>query len=209
MGDKWREGVFSEEKLKETLHLLPWINEDTSLEKCNEDSLTNPSSSTNYNHYLTSINSKTVKELDKANCIKERHISIDSARDSGIGENSNFTDIDTLKFDEENGENKNLEESESLEPNISNVTDSESIEAVQSNESSEVMKGYWQPKQKRSITERLPEKSFYLIHPSRYIFPGAELYIDPDEKVNYFDNSSSDSSDSDSETETENVDSSF
>lgn len=231
MGDKWKECVYNEDKLKETLHLLPWrrnenytnfdykIGEDTttsdsvevsatcSKEKCPGD-LTNPSSSLqiNYNQYINtlSINSNSTEQMvnsDNAKSIKERHISTDSAKDSGIGENSNFTDIDTSKFDEETV--KNVEQL-----NVVNVNESSTSELTTSSETSD-MKDFWQPKEKRSITERLSDKCFYLIHPSRYIFPGAELYIDPDEKINYFDNSSSESSESDSETETENGDSSF
>lgn len=72
------------------------------------------------------------------------------------------------------------------------------------------MRGYWQPKQKRSLAERLPPNTLYLIPPNRYIFPGAEYFIDSDEKYDYFDNSSLDSSDSESETtENDTVDNFF
>lgn len=213
MGDKWREGIYDSEKLTEALHLLPWTSSDETRPKCP----TSPSSSTNYNQSMSIISSDKQTALGSAEdhvtkSIKERHISIDSAKDSGIGENSNFTDIDTSKFDEESKQTESGE-SESISPEngnrISTETETDTETLLNADSSEADMRGLWQPKQKRSITERLPEKSFYLIQPSRYIFPGAELYIDPDEKVNYFD-STTDSSDSDeSETETENVDSSF
>lgn len=58
------------------------------------------------------------------------------------------------------------------------------------------LRGYWQPKVKKSLAERLPEDCFHLIPPNRYIFPGAEVYYDPDEKLHYENNSSSSSSES-------------
>lgn len=225
MGDKWQEGVYNEEKLIETLHLLPWnsnallnskenTSDQFSLQRIPSDTcIANASSSAQINYNQPSIINKSDNEpsdnSDHVKGIKERHISIDSARDSGIGENSNFTDIDTSKFDEET-DSKNIDTNELSETDGNCASTSTTESLLQSSNTNEAdMRGFWQPKQKRSITERLPQKSFYLIHPSRYIFPGAELYIDPDEKINYFDSMSSDSSDSDSETETENIDSSF
>lgn len=198
---------------------------------CATNLSTNPSSSTQLKNICTCTNSVSImnKETNELGVnsndiknIKERHMSIDSARDSGIGDNSNFTDIDTPKFDDEShGDIKNIDLSsrtleisdDQITLNVSNDGRCDSDEPPQNMQETSInepdMRGFWQPKQKRSITDLLPENSFYLIHPSRYIFPGAELYIDPDEKVNYFDNSSSDSSDSESETENENADSSF
>lgn len=198
---------------------------------CSANLSTNPSSSSHFKNTCTCTNSlsimnKQTNELgvnsNDIKNIKERHMSIDSARDSGIGDNSNFTDIDTPKFDDESHNDiKNIDLSNhTLEISDDQITlninddgrcdldePSKQVQEISVNEPD--MRGFWQPKQKRSITDLLPENSFYLIHPSRYIFPGAELYIDPDEKINYFDNSSSDSSDSESETENENADSSF
>lgn len=102
-------------------------------------------------------------------------MSVDSARDSGIGENSNFTDVE---------EHRGAEDDSSLHD----------------------LRGFWQPKVKRSLVDRLPHDSLYLIEPSRYIFPGAEVYYDPDDKLAYED-SSSDSLDS--ESECENVEATF
>lgn len=108
-------------------------------------------------------------------------MSVDSARDSGIGDNSNFTDVE--------------EHPEAGSGGCGSAEDSLTD-----------LRGFWQPKVKRSLVDRLPPDSFYLIPPSRYIFPGAEVYYDPDEKLSYED-SSSDSQDS--ESECENVEAAF
>lgn len=240
------------------------------------------------------ISSNSSSKLEEAEYIsKRRHISVDSARDSGIGENSNFTDIESCskfesgseanldeeveqeikntkelsflndenaKLDDENSKldygssnlnygnsnltygssnlensnlgNSNLDNSNLGNSNLDNsnmgssnleisMVGNSSLEAQSKDEvdSSQIgstygptetdLRGYWQPKQKRSLTERLPADSFYLVPPSRYIFPGAEVYLDPDEKCNYFDDSGSDSSDSESEPENEPADNSF
>ncbi|KAF4532265.1 hypothetical protein B566_EDAN016447 [Ephemera danica] len=52
----------------------------------------------------------------------------------------------------------------------------------------------WEPKARESLAERLPENSYYYHPPSRYIFPGAEVYYEPDE------DKCSTSSDSEDET---------
>lgn len=146
--------------------------------------------------------------------VKERHMSIDSARDSGIGDNSNFTDLEG-KYDDvsdENlDENQTRDEGRSFHLELvnnpqSSASSSESyIKESQTFESSSTtsdLRGYWQPKVKKSLAERLPQDSFHLIPPSRYIFPGAEVYYDPDEKLHYEgDSSDSDSSDSESEAD--------
>ncbi|ERL91577.1 hypothetical protein D910_08907, partial [Dendroctonus ponderosae] len=119
---------------------------------------------------------------------KERHISIDSALDSGIGENSNFTDLETESGKEGSS---NFATDLSSESSSCNVKGSETC----LNEKSNDMRSYWQPKAKRSLAERLPPNSYHLVAPSRYIFPGAEVYYDPDEK-----SSSSDDEDSSSDT---------
>lgn len=128
--------------------------------------------------------------------VKERHISIDSARDSGIGENSNFADA----LDENNDEKETFHIDMGRNPSTS---DNYMKEGPDSKRFSD-LRGYWQPKVKKSLADRLPESSFHLIPPSRYIFPGAEVYYDPDEKLHYEgDSSSSSSSDIDSESESQ------
>lgn len=102
------------------------------------------------------------------NMIKERHISVDSARDSGIGECSNLTD----------GLNKNEDS----------------------------MKNLWEPKVKHSLAERLPKNMYYVVPPSRYIFPGAEVYYDPDEKYGYSDDDDDEDDDQEEEEEEEDDD---
>lgn len=116
-------------------------------------------------------NSEDVKDAKNP---KERHISIDSARDSGIGDGSNLTDGYSL------GKNESL-------------------------------RNLWEPKVKHSLADRLPKNRYYFVHPSRYIFPGAEVFYDPDEKYGFSDDddSSSDSDLSDSESELDNTDSKF
>lgn len=111
-------------------------------------------------------------------------MSVDSARDSGIGENSNFTDVEEQRCSGVGDDNSNT--SSSLLHDL---------------------RGFWQPKIKRSLIERLPNDTFYLIPPSRYIFPGAEVLYDPDDKLSYEDSSSSDTLDS--ESECENVEGAF
>lgn len=125
--------------------------------------------------------------------IKERHMSVDSARDSGIGENSNLTDVDTVKYDE------------SADESLEIVNEASTSFSYNEEVNASDMRGLWQPKIKRSLVDRLPTKSFYLVHPSRYIFPGAEVYYDPDEKFTCLEDSSSDSS----ENELDNLEVSF
>lgn len=205
----WEEGVYSEQKLTQVEHLLP-LQEDTSpieIAECSsskQKSETEPSSSL-YQQlnikrhenicnciFSTKSSSLTVDKDLKSICTcnvdyekqrsiiqkkesKERHMSVDSARDSGIGDNSNFTDVE--------------EHTETGGGGCGSTEDSLTD-----------LRGFWQPKVKRSLVDRLPPNSFHLIPPSRYIFPGAEVYYDPDEKLSYED-SSSDSQESDSECE--------
>lgn len=124
---------------------------------------------------------------------KERHMSVDSARDSGIGENSNLTDVDTIKYDE------------SADESTENANEASTSFGCNEEVSASDMRGLWQPKIKQSLVDRLPKKSFYVVHPSRYIFPGAEVYYDPDEKFHSLGDSGSDSS----ENESDNLDVSF
>ncbi|KAJ8972478.1 hypothetical protein NQ314_000171 [Rhamnusium bicolor] len=149
--------------------------------------------------------------------VKERHMSIDSARDSGIGDNSNFTDLETKyddMSDENSDENQKQEEGSNFHLELINnpqntSSSSESYikesQSFEGSSSTSDLRGYWQPKVKKSLADRLPPNSFHLIPPSRYIFPGAEVFYDPDEKLHYEgDSSTSDTSESESETESPN-----
>lgn len=144
--------------------------------------------------------SKSIKESNMdIKVVKERHISIDSARDSGIGENSNFAD----KYDDTSDED-GAEKNNTFHLNLP-ASSSSSFKESQTERYSD-LRGYWQPKLKRSLADRLPNNSFHLIPPSRYIFPGAEVFYDPDEKLHYEgDSSSSDSSDIESDVECNNA----
>lgn len=231
MGERWEEGTSSSQKLTHAEILLPLKetifpaeNERPANENLNE---TEPNCIENINNCeiegrncccqnstkCSSSNldsnfckchvsaNKSIKpnnnELNvDSKSVKERHISIDSARDSGIGENSNFAD----NLDE-NNEDKDMFHIETGR-NPSN-TESYTKEGQSSKRFSD-LRGYWQPKVKKSLADRLPENSFHLMPPSRYIFPGAEVYYDPDEKLHYEgDSSSSSSSDIDSEGESQ------
>lgn len=120
----------------------------------------------NNNTNSVSYSSETVRDKSP----KERHISVDSARDSGIGEGSNLPDTYSM------GKNENL-------------------------------RNLWEPKIKHSLADRLPKNMYYLVTPSRYIFPGAEVFYDPDEKYGFSDDdSSSDSDDSDSDSDDKETD---
>lgn len=175
-------------------------------------------SSTCYVNFNKSIIDKENEIMNfDSKVVKERHMSIDSARDSGIGDNSNFTDLET-KYDDMSDEN--FEEShrqdegssfhlELVNNPQSSASSSESYikesQTFESSSSTSDLRGYWQPKVKKSLAERLPRDSFHLIPPSRYIFPGAEVFYDPDEKLHYEgDSSNSDSSDSESEADSPN-----
>ncbi|KAJ8919627.1 hypothetical protein NQ315_006153 [Exocentrus adspersus] len=135
--------------------------------------------------------------------IKERHISIDSARDSGIGDNSNFTDLEA-KYDDTSDDDQHKENTSFHLELVNNPSSSESYikesQSFEERSDADDMRGYWQPKLKKSLADRLPRNSFHLIPPSRYIFPGAEVFYDPDEKLHYErDISDFDSTDGESE----------
>lgn len=217
-GGIWKEGIYDENILEEAPHLLPiedpysdvsvdFTNESKAEPNCS-DELDRDETCSCTCQASTKCSSLTVEKSIECNCIckqmsiinkqsvldtevvnsldikaiKERHMSVDSARDSGIGENSNFTDL------------------EAIDEKITDISQSEEKISCFESTSSSDMKGFWQPKIKKSLAERLPSKSFYLVKPSRYIFPGAEIYYDPDEKLGYYERSSSSSS-SDSESE--------
>jgi len=58
------------------------------------------------------------------------------------------------------------------------------------------MTGWWQPRVKANLADLLPGDSYYNIHPGRYLFPGAEVFYEPDE-VESEDSSESNSSEMD------------
>ncbi|XP_046631296.1 NAD-dependent protein deacetylase sirtuin-1-like [Daphnia pulicaria] len=58
------------------------------------------------------------------------------------------------------------------------------------------MTGWWEPRIKVNLADQLPENTYLTVQPGRYLFPGAELFYDPDEEVESDSDSSSDSSDS-------------
>ncbi|XP_056630819.1 NAD-dependent protein deacetylase sirtuin-1 isoform X1 [Diorhabda sublineata] len=203
LGSNWEEGVYSSQVLKLTNTLLPLedppplevqhksstldftrpIESEYSRCICTSTNSSSLSTEANAESHCTCFHYKSINhdsELE-TKIVKERHMSIDSAKDSGIGDNSNFTD----KYDEsdENGEEK----SSSFCLEICNEP-STSSENFRKNTSD--LRGYWQPKVKKSLADRLPENSFHLIPPCRYIFPGAEVYYDPDEKLHYEGHSS-------------------
>lgn len=233
MGDKWEDGISTSQRLIQANTLLPlketisFIEDYNSKEKLNQTEpnctetdtncgfekhcccrnstkssslcLDNKLESNSCKCHVSenkSINSNSSEEYIDVKSVKERHISIDSARDSGIGENSNFTD----NLDE-NNDDKDIFHIE----NGRNSSNSECYtKSAQSSKKFSDLRGYWQPKVKKSLADRLPENSFHLVPPSRYIFPGAEVYYDPDEKLHYEgDSSSSSSSDIDSESESQ------
>lgn len=175
-------------------------------------------SCTCYVNFNKSIIDKESEIIDfDSKVVKERHMSIDSARDSGIGDNSNFTDLET-KYDDMSDENfednHRQDEGSSFHLELvnnpqSSASSSESYikesQTFESSSSTSDLRGYWQPKVKKSLADRLPRDSFHLVPPSRYIFPGAEVFYDPDEKMHYEgDSSNSDSSDSESEADSPN-----
>lgn len=177
LGESWEESVYNPQKLNETLHLLP-LAEPKQTQSISTHFEENESACSGYmtDKDITSITNPCpgLSELE-TKTIKERHMSVDSARDSGIGENSNFTDVDTCKFE-------SADESSDCKSSAPDLR-------------------MWEAKHKCSLADRLPPNSFYLVPPSRYVFPGAEIYYDPEEKYNnYFEGSSSSDS---SETEME------
>lgn len=203
MGGPWTEGCWLPEPLKETIQLLPperilpsfCLSENTEdraasnaqvspktesqliEESTSDNHICNSSSDNNlFSGQPNDFNEETVNN-DDVKKMKERHISVDSAKDSGIGEGSNLTDGYSL------GKNEH-------------------------------MGNLWEPKIKHSLASRLPKNMYYLVRPSRYIFPGAEVFYDPDEKYGFSDDddddsSESDISESDSESENDNRDNKF
>ncbi|XP_012163369.1 NAD-dependent protein deacetylase sirtuin-1 isoform X1 [Bombus terrestris] len=101
---------------------------------------------------------------------KPRQASIDSALDSGVGDSCNSVDSREDKTNKEELKNGRLD------------------------------RHCWHSKVRKSLAVRLPENSYYQLAPGKYIFPGAEVYSDPEEydHCSLFINSESSDSDSDS-----------
>lgn len=99
---------------------------------------------------------------------KERHMSLDSTRDSGIGDSCNSVDSSVDKERDTN--------TESTSDSTSNS---------------------WN-KAKESLASRLPLNCFHFVAPSRYIFPGAEVFVD---RSSYSDTDSESGSDSHDSTD--------
>ncbi|XP_066256004.1 NAD-dependent protein deacetylase sirtuin-1 [Euwallacea similis] len=216
LGQNWEEAIYTSQELTETSELLPcaepepfdiskWRDNSSSLMGlgCTEETVT--ISDVVQVHSCT-CESKVVSSpgssRHECTCIaeskshKERHISIDSARDSGIGDNSNFTDPETENSKE--AQNSNAFSIESASGSFQRSAQRGQNMRKQSSDSGfegkrDTMKGFWQPKVKKSLAQRLPPNTFHLLPPSRYVFPGAEVYYDPEEKSSCLDeNSSSD-----------------
>ncbi|KAK3914061.1 NAD-dependent protein deacetylase sirtuin-1 [Frankliniella fusca] len=99
---------------------------------------------------------------------KERHMSLDSTRDSGIGDSCNSVDSSVDKDRDINTES-----------------------------TSDTTSSSWN-KAKESLASRLPVNCFHFVTPSRYIFPGAEVFV---ERSNFNDSSSESESDSHESTD--------
>lgn len=114
LGSKWEEGIFSNQVLKHSATLLP-LDEtlqckpeaeshvhasDIPSSKCICNVSTNNSSSFVERKRVVCECNKSITDSEYNK--KERHMSIDSAKDSGIGENSNFTD----RYDDTSDENE-------------------------------------------------------------------------------------------------------
>ncbi|XP_077276480.1 sirtuin 1 isoform X2 [Temnothorax americanus] len=101
---------------------------------------------------------------------KPRQASVDSVLDSGIGDSCNSIDSTEEKFDIAELKNRRLE------------------------------RHCWQPKIRESLASRLPENSYYQLAPGRYIFPGAEVYSEPEPYDQCSLSANSESTDSDSDS---------
>ncbi|XP_021936542.1 NAD-dependent protein deacetylase sirtuin-1 isoform X2 [Zootermopsis nevadensis] len=118
----------------------------------------------------------------ESNCslVVHRHMSVDSMRDSGIGDGSNSVGSSSGVITKER-----------------HMSVDSSDDQPKSDGDLEGLRACWQPKIRESLAARLPENSYYFLAPNRYIFPGAEVYYDPDdnEQSSYSSSSSSSSSD--------------
>ncbi|CAD6226456.1 GSCOCG00005833001-RA-CDS [Cotesia congregata] len=119
-------------------------------------------------------NSNTTADVDSSNDSEElldsnesngkpRHISIDSAIDSGLGDSCNSVDSSDEKgtTDQEDSKRHNLQ------------------------------RHCWQPEVKESLASRLPENTYYQVSSGKYIFTGAEIYIEPPDDYEQLSSSSS------------------
>ncbi|KAK7869073.1 hypothetical protein R5R35_000792 [Gryllus longicercus] len=120
--------------------------------------------------------------------VNNRQLSVDSMRDSGIGDGTNSVDSSA---------SCGASPMASKEHHMS--VDS-SDEAPKCEDDIEALRACWQPKIRESLASRLPEDSYYFMQPNTYIFPGAEVFYDPDDTEHSVysgsGSSSSDSSDS-------------
>ncbi|XP_012276625.1 NAD-dependent protein deacetylase sirtuin-1 isoform X2 [Orussus abietinus] len=124
---------------------------------------------------------KTSESLDTDKLgLKPRHASIDSALDSGIGDSCNSVD--------------------STDGKLGTVV----VEA-EDTKIQELDRNCWLPKIRESLAARLPGNSYYQMAPGRYIFPGAEIYPNPEDydRCSLYANSESSDTDSDSTSEEE------
>ena len=150
-------------------HVVPRITDSTDITSTIDSSI--ESTPRSLDDILPSLLSdEDLVENDKISS-KARHVSIDSAIDSGIGDSCNSVDSHE-KLEAENSEMK--------------------VDKLE--------RRCWQPKIKASLAARLPENSYYQISSGKYIFPGAEVYFEPEEydRCSLSANSESSSSDSDS-----------
>ncbi|PNF42289.1 hypothetical protein B7P43_G05536 [Cryptotermes secundus] len=106
-----------------------------------------------------------------------RHVSVDSMRDSGIGDGSNSVDSSSGVVTKER-----------------RMSVDSSEDQPKSEGDLEELRTCWQPKIRESLAARLQENTYFLLTPNRYIFPGAEVYYDPDEEQSSCSSSSSSSS---------------
>ncbi|XP_015589565.1 NAD-dependent protein deacetylase sirtuin-1 [Cephus cinctus] len=164
----------------EECHVVPRMmnlhSRDSGIEIIQESETSSPGITT----FRKNVNSAMhdgilVGDCDKSG-LKPRHVSIDSALDSGIGDSCNSIDSTDGKTNADNND-------------VSKIHDLE--------------RRCWQPKLKESLAKRLPENSYYQMTPGRYIFPGAEIYSDLDDYDRCSLSANSDSSDSDSDTSSE------
>ncbi|RZC33455.1 NAD-dependent histone deacetylase Sir2, partial [Asbolus verrucosus] len=135
--------------------------------------------SVNYNKQTSIINKQSLLDTELVNSldvktVKERHMSVDSARDSGIGDNSNFTDLET-KYDDTSDENPEIGDygtcrvskesfhntsEKNVRPQFTNISDDTLSEEHKMNAtcfestSTSDLKGFWQPKIKKSLADR-------------------------------------------------------
>ncbi|XP_057336807.1 NAD-dependent protein deacetylase sirtuin-1 [Microplitis mediator] len=138
----------------EECHVVPRIIDD-STQKDSISILDDLIQSNNSNTPLDVDSSNDSEELldsDKSNA-KSRHISIDSAIDSGLGDSCNSVDSSDDKSTIEQGDSKRHN----------------------------LQRHCWQPEVKESLASRLPENTYYQVSPGKYIFTGAEIYIEPDD----------------------------